>query len=69
MAKTSFTSTSSGAPETRRQRLERWAQGQQLNASAATVNAKSLLALSLVKVLEALQRQIQEYRSRITQAL
>ena len=55
-------------PETAPQRLERWAQGQQLNASAATVNAKSLLALSLVKVLEALQRQIQEYRSRITQA-
>jgi hypothetical protein len=44
-------------PETAPQRLERWAQGQQLNASAATVNAKRLLALSLVKVLEALQEE------------
>jgi hypothetical protein len=55
-------------PETAPQRLELWAQGQQLNASAATVTAKSLLALSLVKVLDTLQHQIQEYRSRITEA-
>jgi transposase len=55
-------------PQTAPQRLELWAQGQQLNASAATITAKTLLALSLVKVLDALQRQIQEYRSRITQA-
>jgi transposase len=50
------------------QRLALWARGQQLNASPGVVNAKSLLALSLAQVLESLQRQIQEYRRRITQA-
>jgi len=55
-------------PETATERLERWACGQQLNASPAVVRAKSLLALSLVNVLESLQRQIQQYRSRITEA-
>ena len=54
--------------ETSSARLEAWACGQQLNASPAVVNAKSLLALSLVSVLETLQRQIQVYRSRITEA-
>jgi len=55
-------------PETAPDRLERWARGQQLNASPAVLAAKSLLALSLVNVLETLQRQIQQYRSRITEA-
>lgn len=55
-------------PETAPERLALWARGQQLNASTAVTNAKSLLALSLVNVLEALQRQIQQYRSRITEA-
>jgi transposase len=54
--------------ETASERLDRWARGQQLNASSAVVSAKSLLALSLVNVLETLQRQIQQYRSRITEA-
>ena len=55
-------------PETAIQRLQAWERGQQLQASPAVINAKSLLALSLVNVLDALQRQIQEYRSHITQA-
>jgi transposase len=55
-------------PETSPERLAIWARAQQLNASPAVVNAKSLLALSLVHVLESLQAQIQEYRRRITQA-
>jgi transposase len=54
--------------QTSSHRLEAWQQGQQLNASPAVVKAKSLLALSLVNVLATLQRQIQEYRSRITEA-
>jgi transposase len=55
-------------PDTAPQRLALWVRGQQLNASPAVVSAKSLLALSLAHVLESLQRQIQEYRRRITQA-
>jgi transposase len=54
--------------ETAPQRLARWARGQQLNAGPATVTAKTLLALSLVSVLESLQRQLDEYRRRITEA-
>jgi transposase len=54
--------------ETAPKRLSTWTQGQQLQASPATVAAKSLLALSLVAVLETLQRQIDQYRSQITQA-
>ena len=54
--------------ETASERLACWARGQQLNASPAVVNAKSLLALSLANVLEAFQRQIQQYRCRITEA-
>jgi transposase len=55
-------------PETSAERLALWERGQQLNASPAVVSAKSLLALSLASVLETLQRQIQEYRSRIKAA-
>jgi transposase len=54
--------------ETAATRLERWTAGQQLQASPATVRAKELLALSLVAVLQSLQRQIDEYRRRITEA-
>jgi transposase len=49
-------------------RLARWQTGQQLQASAAVVNAKSLLALSLVTVLQSLQSQIEVYRTRIREA-
>jgi transposase len=53
---------------TAEQRLAAWAQGQQLNASPAIVSAKSLLALSLAKVLQSLQKQLDEYRERIMAA-
>ena len=56
-------------PETAPERLDLWARGEQLNASTAVVNAKSLLALSLVHVLEALQRQIQQYRRTLLRRL
>ena len=55
-------------PQTAPQRLASWAQGQALNASPAVLTAKSLLAQSLVRVLETLQHQIEEYRRRITEA-
>jgi len=47
-------------------RLETCAHANALPASAAVVTAKSLLALTLVKVLHALQGQLDEYRRRIT---
>jgi len=55
-------------PETREQRLACFAAANALPASPAIVSAKSLLAVSLAKVLIALQHQIDEYRQRITQA-
>jgi transposase len=55
-------------PQTAPARLEAWQKGQQLNASPAVNSAKSLLALSLVKVLQSLQKQIGEYRERIQAA-
>ena len=55
-------------PDTSAKRLALWERGQQLPASPAVVSAKTLLALSLATVLETLQRQIQEYRSRIEAA-
>jgi transposase len=54
--------------ETAPQRLAAWAKGQQLNASPAIVEAKSLLALSLVNLLQTLEKQLQEYRTRIAAA-
>jgi len=54
--------------QTAPQRLAAWAGGQQLQASPATVKAKSLLVLSLVAVLQSLQQQIQEYRRQINEA-
>src|ERR1051326_5170421 len=49
-------------------RLRAWQGGQQLNCSAAVTRAKSLLALSLVNVLQSLQKQIDEYRDQIRAA-
>jgi len=47
-------------------RLETFAHANALAASAAVVTAKSLLATTLVKVLQTLQGQLDEYRQRIT---
>jgi len=55
-------------PETRDERLAIFATANALPASAAVVNAKRLLAQSLVKLLQTLQDQIDEYRCQITQA-
>jgi transposase len=52
---------SSTAPE----RLKVFAAANALPSSAPVVAAKSLLASSLVKVLQALERQLEEYRKRI----
>jgi transposase len=52
-------------PQSAPARLSAWASTQQLNASPAMTSAKSLLALSLVSVLDTLQRQIDQYRQRI----
>lgn len=49
-------------------RMGVFAKANSLPASAATVNAKSLLATSLVRVLQALQQQLDEYRCRINEA-
>lgn len=50
------------------QRLCTFAQADGLPASAPITAAKSLLALSLVKVLQALEKQLDEYRKRIVDA-
>jgi transposase len=55
-------------PETREQRLVVFAQAQALTACSATTSAKSLLAVSLAKVLITLQHQLDEYRQRIDEA-
>jgi transposase len=47
-------------------RLECFAHANDLPASTAVVNAKSLLATTLVKVLQTLEGQLDEYRRRIT---
>jgi transposase len=54
-------------PSTAPKRLELFAAANALPASAAIVTAKSLLALSLVRVLQALEKQLDEYRRRINQ--
>ena len=48
-------------------RLDLFRRANALPASAAVRDAKSLLAISLVKVLQALETQLQEYRRRITE--
>jgi transposase len=54
-------------PGTAPTRLELFAQANALPASAAVVVAKSLLATSLVAVLQTLHQQLQRYRQHITQ--
>jgi transposase len=49
-------------------RLELWQKGQQLSFTPAVTKAKSLLALSLVNVLQSLQKQIDQYREQIREA-
>ena len=49
-------------------RLALFAQANALPASAAVLTAKSLLATTLVKVLQTLQGQLDEYRRRISEA-
>jgi len=55
-------------PQTVTARLEIFAQANALPASPAVTAAKSLLAVSLVRVLVTLQAQLDEYRRRITEA-
>jgi hypothetical protein len=55
-------------PSTASERLKIFAAANALPASAAVTTAKSLLAISLVRVLQALQTQLDEYRKRIQQA-
>ena len=55
-------------PTTAPQRLNVFAAANALPASPAVVTAKSLLATSLVRVLQALEKQLDEYRQRIDQA-
>ena len=55
-------------PQTVERRMEIFARADALRASAAVVSAKSLLALSLAKVLVTLQSQLEEYRRRIGEA-
>ena len=55
-------------PEMAQARLKAWSNPKQLQASAAVVQAKSLLALSLVSMLQCLQKQLDEYRQRIRAA-
>ena len=55
-------------PSTTEQRLAVFAQGNALPARPSSAAAKELLAVSLARVLVALQKQIDEYRRRIGQA-
>lgn len=50
-------------PETAQARLKAWSNPKQLQASAAVVQAESLLALSLATMLQCLQKQLDEYPS------
>lgn len=54
-------------PQTRDDRLALFARATSFTASAPLTAAKSLLALSLVRVLQTLQAQIRDYRQRIEQ--
>jgi transposase len=55
-------------PDSAPERLKIFAVANALPASPAIVNAKSLLATSLVQVLQALETQLDEYRRRINQS-
>jgi transposase len=52
-------------PGTAEKRLEMWGRATQFAGGKAVTAAKSLLALTLVKLLQALERQLIEYRDRI----
>jgi transposase len=52
-------------PETKDKRLAIFAQAQALTGTAPTVAAKSLMAVSLARLLQTLERQLDEYRERI----
>jgi transposase len=52
-------------PQTHSRRLECFRKAMEFSSSSAVVHAKSMLALSLVKLLVILERQLQEYRKRI----
>ena len=55
-------------PQTAQRRLDLFARAAEFaNPSQAVTNAKSLLAVTLAKQLRALENQLDEYRSRITQ--
>jgi transposase len=54
-------------PTTAPERLKVFATANALPASPAVVTAKSLLATSLVRVLQALEKQLDEYRKRINE--
>ncbi len=66
--KSSCTPASCGGPKPGRNVWRSSPSANALPASAPVVSAKRLLALSLVKLLQTLQRQIDEYRAQITQA-
>jgi transposase len=55
-------------PDTSPQRMNLFAAANALPASPAVVTSKSLLAISLVRVLQALEKQLEQYRSRISEA-
>jgi transposase len=54
-------------PETTEKRLAIVAQAEALSGMASTVSAKSLLAVSLARLLQTLERQLEEYRQRIVE--
>lgn len=55
-------------PETLEKRLACFARATEFCGSPGTTAAKSLLAVSLAKTLQALEKQLEEYRARITKA-
>jgi len=55
-------------PQTAKSRLEVFANANALTVSPPVTTAKSLLAVSLAKILITLQAQLEEYRRRITEA-
>ncbi len=55
-------------PETYEKRLGCFERAGDFCGSPATIAAKSLLAISVVKLLKALEKQLDEYRKRITEA-
>ena len=54
-------------PQTHARRMDCFREANQFAGSSAVTRAKSMLALSLIKVLTALEKQLQEYRKQIEQ--